>query len=114
MVKDAVGSGVDGKLCNAFPAIRFPLLGTIGTQVLLNAIATVLCLAISLKLREVWGVAVAFVRAVHGLVANKRTIEESGPVSRALSQSFTQAQRDQWRSQGGAAGKWNVPVQQKR
>ena len=79
MVKDAIGSGVDGKLCNAFPAVCFPLLGTIGTQILLNAIATVLCLAISLKLGKIRIFAVTFVGAVHGLVANKRTIIWKGP-----------------------------------
>ena len=79
MVKDAVGSGVDGKLCNAFPAVCFPFARAISTEILLNAIATVLCLAISLKLGEVGRIAVTFVGAVHGLVANKRTIIWKGP-----------------------------------
>jgi hypothetical protein len=70
---------MNGKLCNALPAIRLPLLGTIGTQILLYAIATVLCLAVSLKLGEIGIFAVAFVGAVHGLVANKRTIIWKGP-----------------------------------
>jgi len=49
VVKDAVASGVELQLSDAFPAVSFPLAGTISAEILLNAVATVLSLAISFE-----------------------------------------------------------------
>jgi len=49
VVKDAVAGGMNLKLGDALPAVCFPLAGTISTHVLLDAIATVLSLAISFE-----------------------------------------------------------------
>lgn len=49
MVKDAIGSGLKLQLSDAFPAVSFPFAGTISAHILLNAIATVLSLAISFE-----------------------------------------------------------------
>jgi hypothetical protein len=56
MVKDAIGSGMNLKLGDALPAISFPLAGTVSTKILLNAITTVLCLAVSFKTSFVEGI----------------------------------------------------------
>jgi hypothetical protein len=49
MVKDAIASGMHLQFSDALPAISFPFAGTISAKILLNAIARVLCLAVSFK-----------------------------------------------------------------
>ena len=62
----------------ALPSIGFPFCGAISAKIGANAIAAVLGLAISFKLGQIGIFSVAFDGAVHGLVANKGTIEENG------------------------------------
>jgi len=49
VVKNAVASGLKLEFSDAFPAVSFPFAGTISTEILLNAITTVLSLAISFE-----------------------------------------------------------------
>ena len=53
MVKDAIRSGVNGKLRGALPTISFPFCGAISAEIGLNAVAAVLSLAISFKFFKV-------------------------------------------------------------
>jgi len=56
VVKDAIGSGLKLEFSDAFPAVSFPLAGTISTEILLNAITTVLSLAVSFEAGFVGGI----------------------------------------------------------
>jgi hypothetical protein len=56
LVKDAIGSGVNEQLGDAFPAIGFPFNGTIGAMKFLDAIARMLSLALGLKPSFVGGI----------------------------------------------------------
>ena len=56
MVKNAIAGGVELQFSDALPTISFPLAGAISTEILLDAIATVLCLAISFETSFVGGV----------------------------------------------------------
>ena len=55
MVKNTIRSVVKLKLCDAFPSVCFPFSGTIFAHILLNAVATILGLAVSFKLVNVGG-----------------------------------------------------------
>jgi len=56
VVKNAIASGLKLEFSNAFPAISFPLAGAISAEILLDAIATVLSLAISFEASFVGGI----------------------------------------------------------
>ena len=78
------------EFCDAFPSIGFPFCGAISAKIGANAVAAVLGLTISFKLGEIGIFSVAFNGAVHGLVANRRTIEEKRGVSAPLLQCLTE------------------------
>ena len=81
VIKQSVGSVVRGQFSNTLPTIGFPFDNAANSMKLSDAIATVLCLAISFNLGDIRAFVTVFNGAGHGLCLVGTMVRNEGAVS---------------------------------